>query len=80
MLHYSTHQTPGAGGGASEGPLGHCKVQTGAEEAPWGKWPEAPQALVGEGAVMVVIVTSLLWREGWEQTKSWASTSVWLSH
>lgn len=80
MLHYSTHQTPGASGQASEGSLGGCKVQTGAEEAPWGKWPGTPQAPVREGTVMVVTVAPLPWREGWEQTKSWASSSVWLSH
>ena len=80
MLRYGTHQTPGAGGEASGESLGGWEVEMRAGEAPGGRWPGAPQALAGERMMVAVTVTLLPWQEGWEQTKSWASSSVRLSH
>lgn len=79
-LRYGTHQTLGARREASGESLGGWEVEMGAGEAPGGRWPGAPQALAGEGMMVAVTVTLLPWQEGWEQTKSWASSSVRLSH
>lgn len=71
MPGYGTYRTPGAGEEASGGSLGGWEVETGAVEAPGGRWPGAPQALAGEVMTVVVTLASLPWREGWEETKSW---------
>lgn len=72
MPGYCTHQTLGAGEEASGGSPGGWEVETGAVEALGGRWLGAPQALAGEAMMVVMTVTPPPWREGWEQTKSWA--------
>lgn len=82
MPGYGTHRTLGAGEEASGGSPGDWDVETGAVEAPGGRWPGAPQALVGEGMTAAVIVAPLLWREGWQENKNQARgvSSRRLSH